>query len=330
MMTQKSPKRTPLPGILPTLKAGFEVTGRHWWLVLLPALLDTFYWLGPRLSPRLLVEQAINTLAGQPLLAEMNDQLITAAQQTNLFTSLTIPFLGVPALMRLAPAETPLSPSIIEVQSLALWFFLFLGLSIAGILLTAFYFTLVARAVKQDQKQLALRQFLQRVLRTWGQLTLIGLGLLIAALIIFFPLLLIGYLLSLISGQLFFLVLLIGTMLLFWIAVFCGFAPHGLTLNGRSLFQAVTESVQLVRINYISTMLLLLAITSISTLMDYLLRLADDGSWLTLSSILGHAFVSTSLVAATYVFYQDRVTIQLIAQRHPLPIDPIEETSNGR
>ena len=328
-MTQKSPKRTPLPGILPTLKAGFEVTGRHWWLVLLPTLLDTFYWLGPRLSPRLLVEQTINTLTSQPLFAQMNDQLITAAQQTNLFTSLTIPFLGVPALMRLAPAETPLSPFIIEVQSLGMWFLLFLGLSVTGVLLTALYFSLVARAVKQGKSRLSPGQFMRRVLRTWGQLTVIGLGLVIMALIIFFPLLIIGYILSLISAQLFILVLLIGTMLLFWIAVFCGFAPHGLTLNGRSLFQAVTESVQLVRINYISTMILLLAITGISTLMDYLLRFADDGSWLTLSSILGHAFVSTSLVAATYVFYQDRVTIQLIAQRHPLPIDPIEETSNG-
>jgi hypothetical protein len=330
MMTQKSPKRTRLPGILPTLKAGFELTGRHWWLVLLPALLDTFYWLGPRLSPRHLVEQTVNTLTVQPFFAGMNEQLIAAAQQTNLFTSLTVPFLGVPALMRLTPSETPLSPSIIEVQSLGMWFLLFLGLTVIGVLLTALYFSLVARAVKRGSSRLSLKQFIRRVLRTWGQLTVIGLGLAVAALIIFFPLMIIGYILSLISAQLFFLVLLIGMMLLFWIAVFCGFAPHGLTLNGRSLFQAINESVQLVRLNYISTMLLLLAISGISTLMDYLLRFADDGSWLTISSILGHAFVSTSLVAATYVFYQDRVTIQLIAQRQSLPIDPIEETSNGR
>jgi hypothetical protein len=329
MMTRKSPNLTPLPGIFPTLKAGFEVTSRHWWLVLLPTLLDTFYWLGPRLSPQLLVEQTLHTLAEQPFLVEMNEQLLTATQQTNLFTSLTIPFLGVPALMRLVPAETPLLSATIQVPSLGLWFLSFLGLSIIGVLLTSIYFSLVARAVKQGNGRFSKIQFLKRVLRTWGQLILIGLGLMLAAILIFFPLMIIGYILSLISAQLFFVALLIGMMLLFWIAVFLGFAPHGLTLNGRPLFQAIIESVHLVRLNYISAMILLMAITGISTLMDYLLRFADDGSWLTLSSILGHAFVSTSLVAATYVFYQDRVTIQLIAQRHPLPIEPIEETSNG-
>ena len=329
MMTQNSPKLTPLPGILPTLKAGFEVTSKHWWLVLLPALLDTFYWLGPRLSPRLLVEQTVGMLTEQPLFPEMGDQLLMAAQQTNLFTSLTIPFLGVPALMRLTPDETPVMPSTIQVQSFGMWFLLFLGLSIIGVLLTAVYFSLVARAVRQSDGRKSGKQFIKHILRTWGQLIVIGLGLLAAAVVIFFPLMIIGSILSLLNAQLFILVILIGMMLLFWIAVFCGFAPHGLTLNGRSLFQALTESVQLVRLNYISTMILLLAITGIRTVMDQLLLFADDGSWLTLSSILGHAFISTGLVAATYVFYQDRVTIQLIIERHPLPIDPIEETNNG-
>jgi hypothetical protein len=276
-----------------------------------------------------LVEQITSTLAQEPLFAQMNSELLTAAQQTNLFTNLTIPFLGVPALMRLAAAETPVTPVIIEVPSLGMWFLWILALSVAGILLTALYFSLVARAVKQENGRLSSKQFIKHVLRTWGQLILMGLGLVLATLIIFFPLTLIGYILSLINAQLFFVVLLIGAMLLFWLAVLLGFAPHGLTLNGRSLPQAIIESVQLVRLNYISTMILLLAITGISTLMDNLLLFADDGSWLTLSSILGHAFVSTSLVVATYIFYQDRVTIQLIVQRHPLPIDPIEETSNG-
>lgn len=328
-MIQKSPKLAPLPGILPTLKAGFEVTSRHWWLVLLPAFLDIFYWLGPRLSPRLLVEQMANTLGTQPFWADMSDQFLTAAQQTNLFSSLTIPFLGVPALMRLTPAETPLAPSVIQIRSIGMWVLLFLGLTIVGVLLTALYFSLVARAVKQNKNHTTSRIFARQVIRIWGQLIIIGLGLVLAAMIIFFPLMIIGYVLSLISAQFFTIMMLIGMMLLFWLAVFCGFVPHGLTLNGRSLLQALTESIQLVRLNYISTMLLLLAITGISTIMDQLLLFADDGSWLTLSSILGHAFVSTGLVAATYVFYQDRVTIQLIAQRHPLPIDPIEETNNG-
>jgi hypothetical protein len=329
MMTKNSPKLTPLPGILPTLKAGFEVTSKHWWLVLLPLLLDTFYWLGPRLSPRLLIEQAVATLGTQPFFAEISGQMLATAQQTNLFTSLTIPFLGVPALMRLTPDKTPLAPSVIEVPSLGSWFLLFFGLTIVGVFLTALYFSLVARAVKQGSRRLSVAQFIRRVFRTWMQLLLIGLGLLVMALFIFFPLTIVAYVLGLVNAQLFLIVLLIGMMLLFWLALFIGFAPHGLTLNGRSLPQAIIESVHIVQLNYRSTMLLLLAIVGISTLMDQLLTFADDGSWFTLSSILGHAFISTSLVTATYLFYQDRITIQLIAQRQSLTIDPVEETTNG-
>lgn len=326
MRTQKPPKSTPLPGILPTLKAGFELTSKHWWLMLLPALLDSFYWLGPRLSPRLLVEKVVELIGNQAAFGQLNTELINAAQQTNLFTTLTVPLLGVPTLMRLVPEDTPLSPQVFEIQSFATWFWLFLLFNIVGVFLTALYFSLVAQAVKQrTYGHITFGRFIQQLLKTWGQFILLGIVLLLAALFIFLPLLLVGGVLSLLNGRIFFLIVLIGMMLVFWIAVFLGFTPHGLTLNGRTLPQALFESVQLVRLNYVSTMILLLAITGIGTVMDRLLLYADDGSWLTLSSILGHAFISTGLVAATYVFYQDRVAIHLIMQRQPLPDESIEE-----
>jgi len=40
--------------------------------------------------------------------------------------------------------------------------------------------------------------------------------------------------------------------------------------------------------------------------LDWLLLLAEDGGWFTAVSILGHGFVSTSLVVATFNFYRDR------------------------
>jgi hypothetical protein len=331
MRTQKPSTSTPLPGIFPTLKAGFELTSKHWWLVLLPALLDSFYWLGPRLSPRILVEKTVEMMGTQTAFGQLNRELINAAQQTNLFTTLTVPLFGVPTLMKLVPEDAPLSPQVVEVQSFATWFWLFLVFNLVGILLTALYFSLVAQAVKQRRYgRMAFGHFVRQVMRTWGQLVILGLVLLLAALFIFLPLLLVGGFLSLLNGRIFFLVVLIGMMLIFWIAIFLGFTPHGLTLNGRTLPQALFESVQLVRLNYVSTMILLLAITGISTVMDRLLLYADDGSWLTLSSILGHAFISTGLVAATYVFYQDRVAIHLIIQRQTLSGEQIEENkSNG-
>ncbi len=330
MKTQMPPKPTPLPGILVTLKAGFDLAARHWWLALLPAVLDLFYWLGPRLSPRELVTQTTTLLADQTMLAEMNQQFLEAAQQTNLFTSLTIPFIGVPTLMRLIPEETPIVTQSIEIQNYGTWLALFLGLTIVGFLLTALYFSLIAQTIRQsDNGRVPLTKFLQHVTLTWGHLLLVGVGFLIASIIIFIPLLAISALLSLINPQLIIVVVLSGMMFIFWLAIFLGFTPHGLTLNQRTLSQALVESFQLVRLNYVSTITLLLVLTAISTLMNQLMLYADDGSWLTLSSILGHAFISTALVATSYVFYKDRIAIQLVAQRQPMPTDQIEETSNG-
>ena len=330
MNTQTSPEPTPLPGIVATLKAGFDYTTQHWWLALIPALLDLFYWLGPRLSLRSLIEQATTLFANQAMLPDINEQLLAAAQQTNLFTSLTIPFIGIPTLMRLPPEATPLATQTTEVQSFGIWFALFIGFNIMGFLLTSFYFSLIAQAVKSSENgRQSPQRFVRRIMFTWGQLLLLALGLLLISIVIFFPLIIISTLLSLISPQLVFIILFSGMMLIFWLALFLGFTPHGLTLHDRTLRQAVLESVHLVRLNYTSAVTLLLVISGISLVMDELMTYADDGSWFTLSSILGHAFVSTALITTTYIFYRDRIAIQLVKQRHPLPTEQIKETSNG-
>ena len=55
-MVQKQGQTTALPGVFSTLSAGFELTTRYLWLMLLPAALDFFLWIGPRLSFRTLLQ----------------------------------------------------------------------------------------------------------------------------------------------------------------------------------------------------------------------------------------------------------------------------------
>ena len=45
-----APALPKLPGIIDTLSAGFQTVNRHLYLLLVPILLDLFYWLGPRLT----------------------------------------------------------------------------------------------------------------------------------------------------------------------------------------------------------------------------------------------------------------------------------------
>jgi hypothetical protein len=111
------------PGVMATLSAGFDLTAKHLWLVLLPVALDLFYWLGPRLSFQQLVEQLVSFWQQETLLMGIDaDMLLELAPRTNLFTSLSLPVIGVPAfVVGLVPERTPFPTQIVELESFWTW-----------------------------------------------------------------------------------------------------------------------------------------------------------------------------------------------------------------
>lgn len=318
MMTHGKENSTSPPGVWQTIAAGFDLTARHFWLVLLPALLDSFYWLGPRLSLRPLVEQFVALLPADPAIAGITEQFITLAPRTNLFTSLSVPVLGLPALMvGAAPLETPLPTQVVELESLGLWLGLFLLFSLVGLLLTAVYFTLIAQEVgrKPDQiARLSFRNLVTRVVRLWGKLVGLTLAVILLAFLVYVPLIPLSLVLGLVSALLSAFVLMTGPVLILWLIIYLFFTPHGLALNGRSFLQSVSESVYLVRAHLFSVVGLMMILFLGRNILATVLLLADDGSWLTLASILGHAFVMTSLVAATFIYYRDRYPSSLVVE----------------
>lgn len=318
MRTHGKENSTSPPGVWQTIAAGFDLTAKHFWLILLPVLLDSFYWLGPRLSVRPLVERFVTLLPADPAVAEITEQLIALAPRTNLFTSLSVPVLGLPALMvGAAPPETPLPTRVFELESLGLWLALFLLFSVVGLLLTAVYFSLIAQEVGRqpgNTSRLPLAMLLGRMIGLWGKL--LGLTLLVIALavMVYVPLLPLSLLFGLFSALLAAFVLMAGPVLILWLIIYLFFAPHGLALNGRSLLQSATESIYLVRAHLFSVVGLMMILFLGRNILATILLLADDGSWLTLASIFGHAFVMTSLVAATFIYYRDRYSVSLVVE----------------
>jgi hypothetical protein len=92
-------------------------------------------------------------------------------------------------------------------------------------------------------------------------------------------------------------------------------AVPGIVLNKRKTIMAIVESIRLVRHNLLPTMNLLLFVLLIGSGMNFLWRLADNGSWLTLASIAGHGFVSTALAVAIFVFYRDRHAATILVKQ---------------
>src|SRR5689334_9533703 len=55
----------PPPGVMGSLKAGFEAVSSHIWLILVPLLLDMILWFGPRFSIGKLVSPFFDILFRQ-------------------------------------------------------------------------------------------------------------------------------------------------------------------------------------------------------------------------------------------------------------------------
>lgn len=294
------------PGLIATLSAGFDLTSHHLWLITLPLFLDIFYWVGPRLSVQNIVEESARVLGTEPALSEMISQIVDLASQINLFTSISIPLIGIPALMSGGiPTQTPLSPALMEVESVSDWLFLFIGFSVIGLLLTATYLGLISFALadQNNDLQFHIGQFLRHILLNTARLFLLGVVFVFALFIVWIPLLPIAVILGLIANNLFIAVLLFGFVI---VAITLVLAVPAIVYRGRSVLVAVRDSIRLVYKNTMPTVNMLLLVILISSGTNLLWRLADDGSWLTLVSIAGHAFVNTALVTAIFIYYRDR------------------------
>lgn len=150
-MVQKQDKSTALPGVFPTLAAGFDLTTRYLWLMAIPALLDLFLWIGPRLSFRALVERLIAQMPAEALVVDPRPLLEEFAPRLNHFIYLSVTYLGVPTLMSgLSPEKTPIAPAILDGGGWAGWIGYLLLFTLAGLLLAALYYNLIAYAMRRS------------------------------------------------------------------------------------------------------------------------------------------------------------------------------------
>ena len=325
---QEQEQITTLPSVFATIAAGFDLIAKHLWLLVLPVILDIFFWLGPRLRFQKIIEQLVALFPKDADVLNVGPQLLEIAPRTNLFTTLTVQLIGVPALMvGQVPEKTPIPTQALEISGWLNWIGLFLIFSLIGLLLTALFYTLIAYAINMQSsngESLGIGWWTKRVGYSWLRLIALALFFLLIGFIIYIPLIIISTILFFVNGTLGSIVLLTGPFFLVWITVFMFLAPFGIVLNGRPVLRAVMESVRLVQKNMASALLLILIVLLAGTLLDWLLFSVENGTWMTLINILGHAFVSTALIAAMFLFYRDRYTA-LFDSEAALVIQPSSE-----
>lgn len=300
------------PALIPSITAGFEAIANHIHIILLPVLLDLLLWFGPRLRvfdlmvPRL--ERAADELA-ELTSAELLQGLGAAQslwqqffEHFNLAVFLRGFPVGVPSLLAgEGPLETPLGATpIVEIDSLAI-VLLSIGIFfLLGTSLGALYFHLIARYTGGEKESLSLGnvgwQSLQSVVLTLALLVIMALFAIPSAFLI-------GIFVW-ISPALAQIAVFLLVIVLIWLLVPLLFAPHGIYTSGLTAMTSILTSVRLVRFYLPGTGLFLLVIVLISQGLDLLWRIPPHQSWMALVGILGHAFISTSLFAASFAYYR--------------------------
>lgn len=316
METQSEQLQPSPPSLIGSLKKGFDAVANHPFVILFPIGLDVFLWLGPHLKVTRLVEKMLATWnefysSG----AFPNEETLRIGQQVwsaigerlNLFIFLRSYPIGVFSLMAgLQPVKSPLSePYSLQVSSLGTVLLAWLACSLLGIFAASIYFSLVAQAAVNGEinwmqsLRTWLRNSMQVVLLTIFSLSLIALiGLPCSCVISFLTF---G---NLAAAQIGILIML---GILVWLFTPLVFSPHGIFVRQENMWQAITQSIKLTRFTFPNTVSFLVVVFVIGEGMDIIWRFPKETSWLTLVGIAGHGFVTTALLATTFVYYRDAV-----------------------
>jgi hypothetical protein len=318
MYTQKLGELPPPPGVMSSLRAGFDTVSSHVSLILVPVLLDLLLWLGPRLRVDGLVDPFIRLLFRQA------QQGVTSAAEIQRFSEFQALFsemagrfnllsllgklqlfpIGVSSLMaQTMPTDTPLrSEQVLEISSPLAVIGLGFLLVIAGWVIGGLYF----RRVSGTALGLGANRG-SEISSVWAILQTLLLSVIwFAGMLLFFiPVTLLLTVLTMISPTLasvgFFLILLVSV----WLIVPLFFTPHGIFVRQQNALYSIFTSLRMARFALPTSGLFVLCWFLLSIGLSYLWSVPPADSWMTLVGIGGHAFITTALLAASFVYYRD-------------------------
>jgi hypothetical protein len=315
MDTQRLETLPPPPGVIASLQAGFSIVSSRIALIFLPLLLNVLLWLGPRLSVGQWYEGFFNHSLmllrqnGFPArelaqYAENAPLVIGYFERLNWLVWLRTLPIGVPALMLSLPEQIPVQTpfglqTVIQLPSFMIMLGTCLLLTLAGWLGGGWYFRSVAGA-SLGEEELGIS-----LIWTWLQTILLSVVWFVGLVVIVFPILiLIGLLLAihpLLAQAAFFIIL----FFLFWLVVPLFFMPHGIFVRRQNAFLSILSSLRMSRFTLPNSSMFVLSVFLLSRGLSYLWLVPASESWLVLIGIAGHAFISTALLSASFVYYRN-------------------------
>lgn len=303
------------PRMISSFVGGFNSIANKVYIILFPVGLDLLLWFGPLVRIRGILLPVFNRATemsaaaygeeGVALIERSNEVWGMLLERFNLLSVLRTFPVGIPSLMASqGSVRNPLgAPLIMEIPSsvtaVGMVFFFFL----AGIVLGSIYFSIVARAALHSSEPLKMDNLVWQL----GQTTLLST-------ILFFLAILLGIPLMCFMSSIMFFMPSLGTipimlfgMILVWVLLPLTFSPHGIFANQIKATKAVTTSVKMVRSLMAPTGIFYILVILLGYGLDALWSSPHTTSWMMLVGIIGHGFISSGLLAATFIYYRDGV-----------------------
>ena len=334
-------KSTPItqqpPKMAQALLKGFNTIANHAYLLLFPIALDLFIWLGPNLSTNQTLTTFMNFLQKsmseslqQPAVVEqfkaIQPEINKFIASFDLFGFLNTQPIGIPSLMAFQNIiQTPLG----TVQKIMTSSFIeesifFLLILLTGSLLGGIYFSEIGRSCIQNAEEQSFS--LNRLLVNVVWMVLINFGIWFMILLILFPSMIIIVLISMVSGVVGNIANFLLLLLIFWMIIPLIFTPHGVIILHQDPIKAMLSSIRLIRYYLPGTGFFILFSLLIYQGFNQLLWLKPAvSSYMLFGGIFGHAFISTGLLAASFMYFQDGLrwmnhNLKMIAKQ-PSPTD---------
>ena len=317
----------PPPGIINSIKTGFDLVASNLTAILLPLLLNLFIWLGPRLQ----MDALFNSIKGNVVsmwqafgipaveIQQMTQWYESTLPYVNLFSLAFTTPVGVSSLFvnsnilylifpnlstntfdpaaKQAPFGNPPILQVTEWNILTLTMLLVL----TGWVLGGLYFRTVAwlaRTNHDDRPIPVSHAVLQTILMSvsWGVIS-VFFG------IPFFTFLTI--VLRILNPIMANLILLFLGLAFMWLIVPLYFWSHGIFLKRQNIFSSIWNSLQMARFTLPTSGLFVMTIFLLTFGLAFLWSIPPVNSWMMLVGILGHSFIATALLASSFVYYRD-------------------------
>jgi hypothetical protein len=308
--------------VIDVLTAGFEIVRKRPWTMLIPVLMDVGIWLLPRISLGELFRPALtewldtsglppDAAANAEATRQMVTQLINSFNLVGLVSAALNSTVRLPTLLAFDSGDvhSPINAFAFTfpLQSGLLAIFIFVPLFLLALLPASVFLEWIAQGVRplENAPRFA---WVPRVAVLWLKLIAFS-AILVFILMAAGLILLIGQMFSPADGGIGSFVAALVVVGWFWIAIYFFFTVSAMAVSNVGIFEAIRRSVLIFRFHFWAS----LALFALTLFLDRGLALVWHGLAVSLIGLLvgiaANSFIGTSLLAASMVFYQDRMIV---------------------